>query len=91
MAGLSGEELLSTTITSACILVEIASLKTLALDLESSEISGHYAEEAWCPLFFLFLWLSARAYDRILKVARTIADLDGSVTVRQQHIMEAIG
>ena len=61
MAGLSGEELLSTTITSACILVEIASLKTLALDLESSEISGHYAEEAWCPLFFLFVWLSARA------------------------------
>ena len=35
--------------------------------------------------------MSARAYDRILKVARTIADLEGSVTVRQYHIMEAIG
>ena len=34
--------------------------------------------------------MSARAYDRILKVARTIADLDGSVTVRSPHIMEAI-
>ena len=34
--------------------------------------------------------MSARAYDRILKVARTIADLDGSVQVRAPHIMEAI-
>ena len=34
--------------------------------------------------------MSARAYDRILKVARTIADLDASVHVRQPHIMEAI-
>ena len=34
--------------------------------------------------------MSARAYDRILKVARTIADLESSVTVRQPHIMEAI-
>ena len=35
--------------------------------------------------------MSARAYDRILKVARTIADLEGSVAVRHPHIMEAIG
>ena len=35
--------------------------------------------------------MSARAYDRILKVARTIADLEGSISVRSQHIMEAIG
>lgn len=41
--------------------------------------------------FFEQMNLSARAYSRILKVARTIADLDGKKDIDSTHIIEAIG
>ena len=34
--------------------------------------------------------LTARSYDRILKVARTIADLDGSKNITADHVAEAV-
>ena len=39
---------------------------------------------------FESLGLTARAYDRVLKVARTIADLDESEIIRSEHVLEAV-
>ena len=37
------------------------------------------------------LQLSARAYDRILRLARTIADLEGAASIQTHHLAEAVG
>ncbi len=39
---------------------------------------------------FETLGFTARAYDRVLKVARTIADLDGEEIIRSHHVLEAV-
>ena len=44
----------------------------------------------YLQLSFDRLGMSARAYDRILKVARTVADLDNSKMIEKNHIFTAI-
>ena len=39
---------------------------------------------------FARMGLTARSYDRILRVARTIADLDGAAAILAHHLAEAI-
>ena len=60
----------------------------------SKELKNHCAiEESTMELFrsaMTNLKLSVRAYDRILKVARTIADLAGSDSITTEHVSEAI-
>lgn len=52
-----------------------------ALDAKLGDLLQHAMEQ---------LQLSARAYDRILKVARTIADLAGAERIESPHLLEAI-
>jgi len=52
-----------------------------ALDEESTQMM----EDA-----FRVMNLTARSYDRVLRVARTIADLDGSDRISAEHIAEAV-
>ena len=63
-------------------------------DMTADEIKRHCViDEAGMGLLkaaMRRLGLSARAYDRILKVARTIADLDDSDNIRVEHLGEAI-
>ncbi len=65
----------------------------------NAELQSHHVRQ-WCKLddttrtllenAIRKLGLSARATDRILKVSRTIADLEGSDTVQTHHVAEAI-
>jgi magnesium chelatase family protein len=62
--------------------------------LNTHEIDCHChldreAEQWLCDSIAKLHW-SARAYHRVLRVARTIADLEGSANLKQQHISEAV-
>jgi magnesium chelatase family protein len=63
-------------------------------DMQSREIREFCrldaAGEELLKMAITKLGLSARAYDRILKVGRTIADMAGSTEIRPEHVGEAI-
>ncbi len=73
----------------------------VAVEVETNAMMSSKMLRDFCPLdsssrrilemAMTKLQLSARAYDRIIKVARTIADLDGAETITSLHISEAIG
>ena len=58
-------------------------------ELEKCSVLDREAEEL-LKLAILELGISARAYDKILKVSRTIADLDGKDVIESHHVSEAI-
>lgn len=48
-------------------------------------------EQVFLKRIFEHMGLSARGYGKILKVARTIADLEGSGEIKKEHLAEAVG
>lgn len=70
-----------TKITSNARMTHAQIRKHCALDSSLGDLLQHAMEQ---------LSLSARAYDRILKVARTIADLAGAPSIASPHLLEAI-
>ena len=72
----------SSSVTSCNARMDSRELRSFCvLDAESEELMRGAFEA---------MGLSARSYDRILRVARTIADLDGSEEIRSDHLAEAI-
>lgn len=63
-------------------------------ELGGSLLEGHCALDSACGAFLgkavESLALSARAYTRILRLARTVADLEGRESIEMPHLAEAI-
>ncbi|MCU9998910.1 ATP-binding protein [[Pasteurella] aerogenes] len=75
--------------------IQLARAGKINAYLTSKEIERDCAlaapEAAFLENALMKLGLSVRAYHRILKVARTIADLNGDLKIEQAHLAEALG
>ena len=79
---------------------EIQRERLKGIGLASNAAMSHKHLEVFCALSrtsqdmlgaaYKHLGLSIRAHDRILRVARTIADLEGSENISEEHLAEAI-
>ena len=67
----------------------LCNAKISSNEFEKVCLIDEYAEKA-LKLAFESLGLTARAYDRVLKVARTIADLEQSEIIHAEHVLEAV-
>ena len=92
--------------TSAAIAARVAEARRIESErlapwnMRTNAEMGRAQLKATCPLthagsellrsVFESLHLSARSYDRIIKVARTIADLSGAAEISDEHITEAV-
>lgn len=87
--------------TRVCRAREIQNMRYAGTEIISNAMLGVQELEQYCTLnkaesrlmerAFSALGLTARTYHKILKVARTIADLEGAETILEKHIKEAIG
>ena len=70
--------------------LEISSNARLTSTMQKEFCALTEKSEAFLKRAFEVLDMSARAYDRVLKVSRTIADLEGSRDIETEHIAEAV-
>ena len=80
----------ASVVVSALPLFDTAARLRLAERLVAQCPADHAMQQAELGRLFARMGLSARAHDKILRVARTIADLEQSESITAMHLSEAV-